>query len=77
MHELLLIIEMGASDEACNYENRKLHDVCYIVKVTNGLTKRVTVANLVLKRTLRIRTNKYHYKTKITFDWSNVIGCTL
>ena len=24
-----------------------------------------------------ILTNKYHYKTKITFNWDNVMGCTL
>ena len=26
---------------------------------------------------LRILTKKYHYKTKITFNWSNVMSCTL
>ena len=46
-------------------------------KVTNQTTKRVTVADLVLKRRLRILTNKYHSKTKITYNWSNVMGCTL
>ena len=28
VHELRLIIEMGASDETWNYENKKLHAVC-------------------------------------------------
>ena len=28
VHELRLIIEMGANDEAWNYENKKLADVC-------------------------------------------------
>ena len=28
VHELRLIIEMGASDEAWNYESQKLPDVC-------------------------------------------------
>ena len=46
-------------------------------KVTNQTTKRVTVADLVLKRRLTILTNKYHYKTKITYNWSNVMGSTL
>ena len=28
VHELCLIIVMGASDEAWHYENHKFHDVC-------------------------------------------------
>ena len=31
----------------------------------------------VLKRRSRILTNKYHYKTEITFNWSNVMSFTL
>ena len=31
----------------------------------------------VLKRRSRILTNKYHYKTEITFDWSNVMSFIL
>ena len=46
-------------------------------KVTNRTTKRMTVVNSVLKGRLRILTNKYHYKTEITFNWSNVMSCTL
>ena len=46
-------------------------------KVTNRTTKRVTVFNSVMKRILRILTNKYHYKTEITINWSNVMSCTL
>ena len=37
----------------------------------------MTVVNSVLKGRLRILTNKYHYKTEITFNWSNVMSCTL
>ena len=46
-------------------------------KVTNRTTKRMAVVNSVLKGRLRILTNKYHYKTEITFNWSNVMSCTL
>ena len=59
------------------YENHKLHDVCYMSKATDRTTKMVTVLNSVLKRRLRILTNKHHYKTEITFNWSNVMSCTL
>ena len=65
MHELGLIIEMGAMQPlSMKYENHRLHYVCLISKVSNGTTKMVTV-NLVLKRRLRILTNKYHYRTEI------------
>ena len=45
--------------------------------VTNRTTKRMTVVNSVLKGRLRILTNKYHYKTEITLNWSNVMSFTL
>ena len=37
----------------------------------------VTVVNSVFKRRLRILTNKYHYSLEITFNWNNVMSCTL
>ena len=43
----------------------------------NRTTKEVTVVNSVLKRRLKIFTNKYHYITEITLNWSNVMSCTL
>ena len=45
-------------------------------KVANRTTKRVTVVNSVLKRISRNLTNKYHFKTEITFNWTNVMSCT-
>ena len=47
-------------------------------KVSKVLTtNKVTAVNSVLERRLRILTNKYHYRTEITFNWSYVLSCTL
>ena len=69
VHELRLIIEMGARDEAWNYENKKT-SWCVLNEQSNksnderGDSRQLSV----LKRKLRILTNKYHYKTEITFN---------